>query len=245
MKQRWIAACAVAAMMVPGLAACSGSSSGTSAGGTPGTNSPAVSSPGVTGSAGSSASAPGSASPAGQAAAGTGGSGGSGTLTAPGTHLGLGRDATVAWVPPAQATGSGPHQGIKLRVTVESIEKGTIADFQNVNLNATQKKATPYYVKLRITALASTPPPANSDPAITFTAIDDRGQQQQSITFFGTFTRCDDPMPPKSFVSGKTYVSCLAYLMPGGGSIQKVQWDSGPSAANEVTPYFDRPLVWG
>jgi hypothetical protein len=241
MKQRWIAACAVAAI-VPGLAACSGSSSGTSAGSTPGTNSPAISSPGVTGSTGSSASGSGSASPAGQAAAGTGGSG---TLTAPGTHLGLGRNATVAWVPPAQATGSGPHQGIKLRVTVESIEKGTIADFQNVNLNATQKKATPYYVKLRITALASAPPPANSDPAITFTAIDDRGQQQQSITFFGTFTRCDDPMPPKSFVSGKTYESCLAYLMPGGGSIQKVQWDSGPSAANEVTPYFDRPVVWG
>jgi hypothetical protein len=242
MKQRWIAACAVATMVVPGLAACSGSNSGTSAGSTPGTGSAAVSSPGVTGSAGSSASASGSASPAGQAAAGTGRSG---TLTAPGTRLGLGRDATVAWVPPAQATGSGPHQGIKLRVTVESIEKGTIADFQNVNLNATQKKATPYYVKLRITALASTPPPANSDPAITFTAIDDRGQQQQSITFFGTFTRCDDPMPPKSFVSGKTYESCLAYLMPGGGSIQKVQWDSGPSAANEVTPYFDRPLIWG
>jgi hypothetical protein len=242
MKQRWIAACAVATMVVPGLAACSGSNSGTSAGSTPGTGSAAVSSPGVTGSAGSSASASGSASPAGQAAAGTGRSG---TLTAPGTRLGLGRDATVAWVPPAQATGSGPHQGIKLRVTVESIEKGTIADFQNVNLNATQKKATPYYVKLRITALASTPPPANSDPAITFTAIDDRGQQQQSITFFGTFTRCDDPMPPKSFVSGKTYESCLAYLMPGGGSIQKVQWDSGPSAANELTPYFDRPLIWG
>jgi len=242
MKQGWIAACAVAAMVVPGLAACSGSNSGASAGSTPGTGSAAVGSPGVTGSAGSSASASGSASPAGQAAADTGRSG---TLTAPGTRLGLGRGATVAWVPPAQATGSGPHQGIKLRVTVESIEKGTIADFQNVNLNATQKKATPYYVKLRITALASTPPPANSDPAITFTAIDDRGQQQQSITFFGTFTRCDDPMPPKSFVSGKTYESCLAYLMPGGGSIQKVQWDSGPSAANEVTPYFDRPLIWG
>jgi len=29
------------------------------------------------------------------------------------------------------------------------------------------------------------------------------------------------------------------------GSIQKVQWDNGPAAANEVTPYFDRPIVWG
>ena len=237
MKQRWIAAWAVAAIVVPGLAACSGSSSSTSAGSSPSTSSPASGSPG-----GSSPSGSTSASPVGQAAAGTGGSGG---LTAPGTHLSLGRDATVAWVPPSQASGSGAHQGIRLRVIVESIERGTIADFQNVNLNATQKKATPYYVKLRITALGSTPPPANSDPAITFTAIDDRGQQQQSITFLGTFTRCDDPMPPKSFVGGKSYESCLAYLMPGGGSIQNVQWDSGPAAANAVTPYFDRPLVWG
>jgi hypothetical protein len=52
-------------------------------------------------------------------------------------------------------------------------------------------------------------------------------------------------MPPKQFVSGKTYESCLAYLIPGGGSIQKVQWGSGPAAANEVTPYFERPIVWG
>ena len=28
-------------------------------------------------------------------------------------------------------------------------------------------------------------------------------------------------------------------------AIQKVQWDSGPSAANQVTPYFERPIVWG
>ena len=77
------------------------------------------------------------------------------------------------------------------------------------------------------------------------TAIDDRGQEQQSITFLGTFSRCDDPTPPKQFVSGKTYQSCLAYLIPGGGSIQKVQWDNGPAAANAVTPYFDRPIVWG
>jgi hypothetical protein len=36
-----------------------------------------------------------------------------------------------------------------------------------------------------------------------------------------------------------------AYLIPGGGSIQKVQRDSGPAAASQVTPYFERPIVWG
>ena len=157
----------------------------------------------------------------------------------------LGGPATVGWVPPSQDLGTGAHKGIKLQVAVVSIQKGTMADFRNVELNGTQRNSTPYYVQLRVTALSNASVPKDSDPAITFTAIDDRGQEQQSITFLGTFSRCDDPTPPKQFVSGKTYQSCLAYLIPGGGSIQKVQWDNGPAAANQVTPYFDRPIVWG
>jgi hypothetical protein len=227
MKPGRITAWAIAAAAVPGLAACSGTSTGSS---------PA--SPASSPAASSSASTSAPAQTQGQAA-------GSGSLTPPGAHLAFGGPATVGWVPPSQDTGTGAHRGIKLRITVVSIQKGTMADFRNVQLNGTERKSTPYYVQLRVTALSSTLPPKDSDPAITFTAIDDRGQQQQSITFLGTFSRCDDPMPPKQFVSGKTYESCLAYLIPGGGSIQKVQWDNGPAAANEVTPYFDRPIVWG
>jgi hypothetical protein len=231
MKPGRIAAWAIAAVAVPGLAACSGSSPASSG------SSPAASSP-----AGTSAPAqsPTSSQPAAQ-----GRTAGSGSLTPPGTHLALGGPATVGWVPPSQDLGTGAHKGIKLQVTVVSIQKGTMADFRNVELNGTQRNSTPYYVQLRVTALNNASVPKDSDPAITFTAIDDRGQQQQSITFLGTFSRCDDPTPPKQFVSGKTYESCLAYLIPGGGSIQKVQWDNGPAAANQVTPYFDRPIVWG
>lgn len=231
MKPGRITAWAIAAVAVPGLAACSGTSTGSS---------PASPGSSATGSTSSSTPSQASSQPAAQGQAA-----GSGSLTPPGAHLAFGGPATVGWVPPSQDTGTGAHRGIKLRVTVVSIQKGTMADFRNVQLNGTERKSTPYYVQLRVTALSSTPPPKDSDPAITFTAIDDRGQQQQSITFLGTFSRCDDPMPPKQFVSGKTYDSCLAYLIPGGGSIQKVQWDNGPAAANEVTPYFDRPIVWG
>jgi hypothetical protein len=231
MKPGRIAAWAIAAVAVPGLAACSGSSPASSG------SSPAASSP-----AGTSAPAQ---SPASSPPAAQGQTAGSGSLTPPGTHLALGGPATVGWVPPSQDLGTGAHKGIKLQVTVVSIQKGTMADFRNVELNGTQRNSTPYYVQLRVTALSNASVPKDSDPAITFTAIDDRGQQQQSITFLGTFSRCDDPTPPKQFVSGKTYQSCLAYLIPGGGSIQKVQWDNGPAAANQVTPYFDRPIVWG
>ncbi len=231
MKPGRIAAWAIAAVAVPGLAACSGSSPASSA-----------SSPGASSSAGTSSPAQ---SPTGSQPAARGQTAGSGSLTPPGTHLAFGGAATVGWVPPSQDTGTGAHHGIKLKVTVVSIQKGTMADFRNVELNANERKSTPYYVQLRVTALSSTAVPKDSDPAITFTAIDDRGQQQQSITFLGTFSRCDDPRPPKQFAAGKTYQSCLAYLIPGGGSIQKVEWNDGPAAANQVTPYFDRPIVWG
>jgi len=231
MKPGRIAAWAIAAVAVPGLAACSGSSPASSG-----------SSPAASSSAGTSSPAQSSA---GSQPAAQGRTAGSGSLTPPGTHLALGGPATVGWVPPSQDLGTGAHKGIKLQVAVVSIQKGTMADFRNVELNGTQRNSTPYYVQLRVTALSNASVPKDSDPAITFTAIDDRGQEQQSITFLGTFSRCDDPTPPKQLVSGKTYQSCLAYLIPGGGSIQKVQWDNGPAAANQVTPYFDRPIVWG
>jgi hypothetical protein len=231
MKPGRIAAWAIAAVAVPGLAACSGTSSGSSPV-SPG-SSPAA-------STSSQAQSPAASRPAAQ-----GQTAGSSSLTPPGTHLAFGGAATVGWVPPSQDTGNGAHQGLKLQVTVVSIQKGTMADFRNIELNANERKSTPYYVQLRVTALGSTQPPKDSDPAITVTAIDDRGQEQQSVTFLGTFARCDDPFPPKQFVSGKTYQSCLTYLIPGGGSIQKVQWDNGPAAANQVTPYFERPIVWG
>jgi hypothetical protein len=232
MKPGRIAAWAIAAVAVPGLAACSGTSSGSS---------PASPSSSAAAGSNSPAQSPASSQPA----QGQGQTAGSGSLTPPGTHLALGGPATVGWVPPSQDLGTGAHKGIKLQVTVVSIQKGTMADFRNVELNGNQRSSTPYYVQLRVTALSNATVPKDSDPAITFTAIDDRGQEQQSITFLGTFSRCDDPTPPKQLVSGKTYQSCLAYLIPGGGSIQKVQWDNGPAAANAVTPYFDRPIVWG
>jgi hypothetical protein len=150
----------------------------------------------------------------------------------------------VGWVPPSVGVGTAAHRGFRLQVMVESIEKGTIADFRNVQLNASEKKSTPYYVKLRIKALAGTVRAGNDNPAITFDAIDDRGQKQSSVTFFGTFPRCNETTVPKPFTGGKSYDSCLTYLMPGGGSIQKVQWGDGPAAANQVTPYFERPIVW-
>ena len=234
MKSGRTAALVITAIALPALAACSGgSSSGSSpaAGATGGGNQPTAASP--------ASSAPASQSAA--AAATTGANG----LTPPGTHLGFGTAATVGWVPPTEDTGTGAHKGLKLQVTVESIHKGTIADFANIDLDANEKKSTPYYVQVRLTALGDVSPPKDNDPALTFTAIDDRGQEQDNVTILGTFQRCDDPSPPASFANGKSYRSCLVYLIPGGGSIKSVEWKDGPAPADNVSAYYDRPVVWG
>src|SRR3954453_2435373 len=151
-----------------------------------------------------------------------------GGLTPPGAQLAFGKPAKVGWVPLSTVSAGGPRKTITLQVSVENIQKGTLDDFKNVQLDSEQKRATPYYVKVRGTALGA-PAPASDDPDVTFRAIDDRGQAQPSVTFLGTFSRCNDTRPPRPFRSGASYESCLTYLIPGGGSITSVRWNDGPT----------------
>jgi hypothetical protein len=166
-----------------------------------------------------------------------------GGLTPPGAQLAFGKPAEVGWVPLSTISAGGPRKTITLQVSVESIEKGTLDDFKNVQLDAQEKQATPYYVKVKVTDVGG-PAPASDDPDVTFRAIDDRGQAQPSVTFLGTFARCNDRQPPKPFTRGSSYESCLTYLMPGGGSITSVRWDDGPTRGRAVSPYFEKPIVW-
>jgi hypothetical protein len=223
MKSGSVAAWAAGAALVLGLAACGGSTSGGSSSGSAPSSAPAP------------APATSSAPPVANGASG---------LTLPGAKLGFGQVATVGWIPPSVSLEPGAHQTLKFQVTVESIEKGTIDDFKNVDLNVKQKKMTPYYVKVMVKAASDMTWKGTDDPAISFRAIDDRGQEQGSLTFFGTFQRCDEVSAPKPFTAGKSYESCFAYLLPGRGSIQSVNWNDGPTPPNGVSVYFDKPSVW-
>jgi hypothetical protein len=118
-----------------------------------------------------------------------------------------------------------------------------MGDLKNIKIEGAGPNSTPYYVKVHVTNLGSTVT-GTDNPAISFRAIDDRGQQQASVTFLGTFQRCDDALPPKPFSHDKSFTSCLTYLVPGGGSIQEVHWNDGPAPVNGVSPYFDKPIVW-
>jgi hypothetical protein len=230
MKPVRIAAVTSAAVLALGLAACGGSSSGGS-----GSSSTSVA---------AAAAAATTTTPAQTTASGGGGTA-AGGLTPPGAQLALGQDATVAWVSPAAFSVNGGQKGTKMKVTVESIKQGTQDDLKNIQLDASQKGATPYYVRVKLTALQDAgPAAAKDDPAITFDAVDDRQQKQGSVTFFGTYKPCDEVDAPKPFSAGKSYETCFTYLLQGGGSIKQVQWNSGPSPKDGVTPYFEKPIVW-
>jgi hypothetical protein len=225
MKSRWTAALIAAASLVLalGLTACGGSSSDD----------------------GSSASSSTPTTPTTEkTTAEETPDGESGSLTPPGTQLKPGEEATLAWVPFSEDNATGPEKGIDLEVTVESIEKGTIDDFENVELEPEEEKSTPYYVKVRFEAASGTEPPPDEEPYIAIDAIDDRGQEQSSVAFIGEFERCDNADMPRPFTKGDSYELCLTYLIPGGGSIEKVQWDDGPSEGEDLTPYYDDPVVW-
>jgi hypothetical protein len=154
--------------------------------------------------------------------------------TPPGAILKLGQTAKVKRKPLNAAFDSKVFYVIDTAVL--EIEKGSQADFKNIDLEPEQKKATPYYVRIRV-ANPGSKVPADEDPVLGHDAIDDRGQEQGRVIFIGDFETCDYADVPKPFSKGKSYETCLVYLVPGGGSIKEVQW----SGADE---YFSDPVTW-
>lgn len=127
----------------------------------------------------------------------------------------------------------------QVHATAEEIEKGSIDDFENISLDENQKASTPYYVTVKIENTGREIPLGDmeGDPDLKFGAIDDRGQEQPSITFIGDFERCEDTDAPKPFAEGKSYESCLAFLVGGDGSITEVRWKGSDK-------YILKPVAW-
>jgi hypothetical protein len=166
-------------------------------------------------------------------------------LTPPGTQLKLGQQATIAWIPPTGVTVESRLKGVKMRVVVTSIKQGSPDDVKDLNLDPGEQGATPYYVKVKFTAVDDVGEKAvTDDPSLTFDAFDDRGQQQDGITIIGGFEPCEPVKAPKAFTPGKSYETCLTYLLKGGGSIQRVQWADGPTTKDATMPYHDKPIAW-
>ena len=152
-------------------------------------------------------------------------------VTPPGTKLSVGQTAQVAYHP-AGAIGSAKSS--KLKVTVQSFEKGSLSDFTGIQLDAAQKAGTPYYVKVHVVNLG----PAAIDvdgSAAAIEGVDSTGSNQSSVTFIGSFPRCPDAASTTPIPAGKGYDDCMTFLIPGG--IKAISY-------NGTDAYIDSPVTW-
>jgi hypothetical protein len=155
----------------------------------------------------------------------------SGGTAAPGTKLSIGQSAKVAFTP---AGSTDKSKASNLQVTVQSFDKGSLSDFNGIQLDANEKASTPVYVKVHVTNLG----PANIDvdsSAAAIEGVDNTGNNQSSVTFIGEFPKCPDTASTKPLGTGKSYDDCLTFLVPGG--ITKVSY-------NGTNDYIDSPVTW-
>jgi hypothetical protein len=142
----------------------------------------------------------------------------SATPTPVGTVLKVGKPAIVPYT-----DSSKPKLKATIQITPESIVKGSIKDFANVKLDAIQKTSTPYYMKV-LTKNVGKSVLTKSRPDLYLNGVDDRGQRQSAIIFFGDFPRCSMSKVPTTLKPGQSYEVCQAFLIAKGGSIIGAQW---------------------
>ncbi|HEY2602225.1 MAG TPA: FHA domain-containing protein [Thermoleophilaceae bacterium] len=144
-------------------------------------------------------------------------SGSSSTKPTPaGSTLKLGQPAVIAY------DDASNHKKSTIQLTPSPIERGSLDDFKNVQLDADQKTSTPFYVKVSVKNIG-TGDLSGATPANYIDGVDDRGQSQTSVIFFGDFSRCAS-VDPKHLKPGESYSTCLTYLIPKGGSIVGMRW---------------------
>jgi hypothetical protein len=141
------------------------------------------------------------------------------TTTPVGTVLKLGKPALV----PYEDSTAKPAVKTTIQITPESIVKGSIKDFTNIKLDATQKTSTPYYMKVLTKNVGKTVL-KKSRPDLYLNGVDDRGQRQSAIIFFGDFPRCSMDKTPAVLKPGQSYEVCQAFLIAKGGSINGAVW---------------------
>jgi len=141
---------------------------------------------------------------------------GAADLTPLGTRLKVGDPAVIAYKDASN------HKKSTIKVTPLEIEKGSLDDFENIDLDKEQKSSTPYYAHI-VVANVGEKDLSGAEPAGYLNGVDDRGQDQNEVIFFGTFEACGHETP-KSLKPGEKYETCLVYLMPEGGAIVGFHW---------------------
>jgi hypothetical protein len=149
----------------------------------------------------------------------------------PGAQYTVGQTATVGYVP----SGSLSNTPLTtLEITVKAIQRGTLADFKDVQLDAQQRAGTPDYVTLKIVNTGSEPADGDTVTA-SIQGVDNTGSLNDDLSIIGDFPRCNDTSTGATIAPGKSLSTCLIFMVPGG--ISKVAY-IGTEA------YINSPLTW-
>jgi hypothetical protein len=156
------------------------------------------------------------------------------TLTAPGTALQLGDEATVAWQPRQDRV-------VALQLTVDRIDKTSFKEsFEGWVVTPQMKGQTPYFVRVEATNVS------DSDAGgllVPLYALADSTSMYEPLSFQKQeFEPCPGGVLPDKLLPDKSAELCFVYLLPEGTALQSVAFDlvdeqpitwSGPITAVE------------
>jgi hypothetical protein len=147
-------------------------------------------------------------------------------LTPQGSELAVGDTASVAYE---------PRQGLVgvLDIKVTRLEKTTFKkSFVGWDLNAQDRKKSPYFVRATVTNRGATQ--LGGRPAPLY-VVDGTNALLEATPFASEFTPCSPRVFPEKFGPGKTVKVCLVYLAPNGGDLVAVSF--------RPTQDYD-PITW-
>lgn len=146
-------------------------------------------------------------------------------LTKAGTTLGFGEQATVAYEPNTERRSV-------LQLSVDSVTRGTIADFSAYRMDDRTKASSVYYVQATLKNIGE----GNlGGSAIPLLAQDSKDTLIQPSTFTNDFTKCPSRPLPADFAAGAELKSCLVYLVPEAGELTDMSFR--PRQAT-------KPILW-
>jgi hypothetical protein len=136
-------------------------------------------------------------------------------LTDQGTELSFGEPAVVIFEP-TQETGT------VLQLTVQSVRKGSLADFKGFILDDPYKRnANYFYVKVQVKNVGEGD--VGGVP-VPLWGVNATNTLLPPLRFSTSYPTCPSTLLPASFPSGASLDTCLAVLSPDHGSLEAVSY---------------------
>lgn len=140
------------------------------------------------------------------------------SLTEPGTTLGLGEQATVAWRPNADVVAVAT-------VAVRRLVRARLRDLRGWRLDDQSRASALYYAKVTATNAGDED---LGGLALPLYVVDDAGGLVPASTFGADFDRCPSTPLPVPFGPGDSASLCLVFLVPEGGGLAGVELRTAP-----------------